>query len=271
VRVLPGSNTNVRLDASAPATLFGRVTRAGAPAAFLPLSTQRSDPPTNLSWSAATDADGRFEFEPLVAGSYRIWSSQLFVTNVVLIAGELDELVIDLAGTSTEVEFRAEGVELDGLESARVCQLGVTPEVYTMLRRVGPGRFSGPLPSGRLLFALEVAGFSVGDALVAVSDAAAGAAHVVVDLPATGIALHGAPGSAVAPPPVARLVSIGGHAHLSSWGTPFALAESATDGELQWRFVPAGALVELDGVGASGGRHTVTVRVGELGLTRVTW
>ena len=277
VQVEAGATTSATLAVAGDGLFDGVVLSPEGPVQGAMIKTQRESPPTNLSWSATTDADGRFAFQPLLPGRYRYWISGHLVGHVDLVAGEPSKLTLELDGALRTVELRRDGQPLRFARSLSVRAMDEPQLVWRRGERIDGGRFRVALPEGPLLFQLDFDGLG-NNQLALVPGPPRGGADYVLDLPGTGVEVRLEGLAAHRPNPAAYFVDLNGEPLTSTWGAGsevYAEAQPGSDGApgrtLRFPFLAPGTHIELRGNVEDGSRGERTVLVQSNGWTIVRW
>ncbi|MBL8901034.1 MAG: sigma-70 family RNA polymerase sigma factor [Planctomycetes bacterium] len=268
-----GATARVALEVAPKALLRGRLLGKQGPLAQQVIHAQRMN--SNRDWTAHTDANGVFAFEPLEPGSYRCWSSEIFVHTVTLQGGETRELELVVGERHVVVQVEREEKPWVGCSTLRVaaCAPGHGVElVWRQSRSIGEGRFEVDLPSGPLLFQLDVPGLGNNQALLVQTPPHEGTGALVIAPHATGLLVEASVGLEHMPPPAAYLLELASGPVHSSWGRQLELQRERRGlGRAAFPSLPPGAKVRLVGIGARGEELTKELVVEAGGLTRVAW
>ncbi|MEM1450110.1 MAG: RNA polymerase sigma factor [Planctomycetota bacterium] len=277
VHLSSGERVDLDLSHSGHGLLGGIVLGPDGPAQGVSLKTQRESPMTNLSWSATTGPDGRFEFQPLMPGVYRYWISGRLVGRVTLEPNEPADLTLRIDGGTHFVQLLRDGEALPFAQSLSVRARGTDAPVWQRAERLDGGRFRVALPEGELLFQIDLGGLGNNQIALVPGPAAKGRDYAL-DLPDTGLEVRLSGAAAHRPNPSAYFLDLHGEPLVSTWGPKSEVYAEEVPGEsggrervLRFPFLAPGARVEMRGVGQDGSRITREVRVNAGGWTPVRW
>ncbi|MCP3918980.1 MAG: carboxypeptidase regulatory-like domain-containing protein [bacterium] len=261
VALRAGAN-ELRLELEPYADLVGRIEDSGGPVADARLGMQRVG--KNRYWKFLTDRRGRFEFEPLPPGSYRLYVSGHEVRRIELEPGERRDEVFRLGERTMDMMLVEDGEPARHIDSASLLCLDPASEDYGRhftADLIAPGRLRVRRPSGAALLAFTRHGPSTNRTEVVGVPAGGG----TIELDQNRVVMDGPADLAGGPPVRGELVEVHGVrlADVWKWGGPIELAFVRDDaGRQVFRGMPAGSRLLLRGFDATGRELERTVVVG---------